>query len=216
MNNKKQQTGRILMARSAVKNLSALFVAAAATFLAPQEVSAQGQQCTSRSTIIEQLNQRFGESQQARMLTNDRQILELYANQDSSSWTIVETNLTDEGALESCLTLKGEYFQNRDGQTPIIVDSAPETLSMRRRGCAPHEAMVNTLQENYGEEPQYSMLAPNLQFVFHIYADEGDGSWTFTRTNADGLSCMLNSGAGYQETNKPRPPQGERVSYTPN
>lgn len=65
--------------------------------------------------------------------------------------------------------------------------------------CAPYEQARAALADRYGEERQsYGVSQGNL---VEVYASDA-GTWTILVTNAEGLSCIAASGAGYSETHE--------------
>ena len=63
--------------------------------------------CGERNDIIKQLKSKYGEIAQSRGLTRGTGLVELFANSNSGSWTIVITN----PAGTSCLMAAGEAFE---------------------------------------------------------------------------------------------------------
>lgn len=68
--------------------------------------AAQPARCGARADIVEQLEQRYGESQRALGIAADQRLVEVFAS-DGGSWTIL---LTDPRG-RSCLMAAGRDFQ---------------------------------------------------------------------------------------------------------
>ncbi len=84
--------------------ITGLLIAAAALAAAPSAGAAP--RCGDRDAIVEQLADRYGESQRAFGLTGGRGLIEVFAS-DGGSWTIL---LTSAGG-RSCLMAAGEAYQ---------------------------------------------------------------------------------------------------------
>jgi len=81
-----------------------------ALFLAvlPGAVFAQGRNCGDRALIVERLESKYGEARTAAGLTTQNGMVEIFASDDSGSWTILIT--TPSG--QSCLVAAGESWQD--------------------------------------------------------------------------------------------------------
>ncbi len=77
--------------------------------LLPLEAGAQSARCAARETVVSHLETRFGEIQLSVGLQPGQGLIELFANPESGSWTILLT--TPEGI--SCLMAAGGDFQSR-------------------------------------------------------------------------------------------------------
>ena len=90
------------------KELFALSLGFAALIWATQNASAQAAQtCGDRHTVIERLQSRFGESRQSIGLIQNNSVMEVFASNDTGTWTIVVTlpsGLT-------CLIAAGQAFE---------------------------------------------------------------------------------------------------------
>lgn len=85
------------------------FAAAAAT---AQPVLAQGRNCGDRQTIIDRLQERYGEVRSGAGLTQSNGILEIFTSVETGSWTILITMPSG----QSCLVAAGEYWEQGPGE----------------------------------------------------------------------------------------------------
>lgn len=81
-------------------------VAAATALLWTQPASAQ-MVCGKRAEIIKQLESKYGETRQSLGLQQGRGIVEIYASDETGSWTILVTDPRG----TSCLLAAGESFE---------------------------------------------------------------------------------------------------------
>ncbi|HUF56989.1 MAG TPA: hypothetical protein VMM55_10570 [Thermohalobaculum sp.] len=84
--------------------LAAILVAATAFVTAESE--AEPVRCAARERIVEQLEQRYGETQRAFGLANDHRLVEVFAS-ERGSWTILLTGPRG----RTCLMAAGRAFQ---------------------------------------------------------------------------------------------------------
>jgi len=71
------------------KMLLALTMALVGTLIALSPAHAAAAQCASRAKMVQQLNDRYGESAQSIGLTPSGQTLELFAHPETGTWTIL-------------------------------------------------------------------------------------------------------------------------------
>jgi hypothetical protein len=64
--------------------------------------------CGPRADIVRQLGERYGETRQSLGLAGGRGVVELYANSESGSWTILVTS--PQGT--ACLMAAGDSFEH--------------------------------------------------------------------------------------------------------
>ena len=75
--------------------------------LAAQQVQAQGQNCAPRDDVVKQLAETYGETRRGLGLARQGAVMELYASDNSGSWTIAVTlpnGLT-------CLVASGQAYE---------------------------------------------------------------------------------------------------------
>lgn len=89
------------------RELLALAFGFAALILAVGPGHAEGAPCGARALIIEQLGNRYQETRRAVGLASNNAVLEIFASEDSGSFTILVT--MPDG--RSCLVASGEHFQ---------------------------------------------------------------------------------------------------------
>ncbi|MGR3468954.1 MAG: hypothetical protein ACU0CI_13860 [Shimia sp.] len=63
--------------------------------------------CAARATVVDRLADRYGESRRSMGVAANRQLVEVYANDDTGSWSIVVT--TPQG--QACLVASGTSFE---------------------------------------------------------------------------------------------------------
>ena len=78
----------------------------AAPFIVATPASAQ-MYCSDRASIIEQLENRYGETRQSMGLQQGRGLVEVWASEETGTWSIVVTS--PQGV--TCLMAAGEAFQ---------------------------------------------------------------------------------------------------------
>lgn len=89
-----------------------LILATQAGFAAPQ--------CGPRATVLEQLSTKFGETRQGIGLAANTQIMEIFANTETGSWTITVT--LPDGM--TCLAASGQNFDSINEELPAIGNPA--------------------------------------------------------------------------------------------
>lgn len=75
-----------------------------AALIAAAGSAASASTCADRNHVVQQLNQRFGETLYGNALSRDNAVLEIYSNNTHTSWTILVT-LPERGL--SCLVASG-------------------------------------------------------------------------------------------------------------
>lgn len=76
------------------------------------------------------------------------------------------------------------------------------------RNCAPREMVVTRLAEGYGETRQSIGLGAN-NAVIEVFASNETGSWTITVTQANGVTCLVASGQGFEQLAEAPPAKGD-------
>ncbi|HSF63339.1 MAG TPA: hypothetical protein VLA78_03060 [Paracoccaceae bacterium] len=72
--------------------------------------------------------------------------------------------------------------------------------------CAPRDQVITHLGTKYAETRRGIGIAAN-NTVMEIYASDG-GSWTIVVTTAQGLTCLVASGHGYESLTEELPARG--------
>jgi len=85
-----------------------------AILLATQSLRAQEAGCGAREMIVERLARDYGESRQSLGVVGGRQVLEVFASEETGSWTIL---LTAPDGI-ACLVAVGERFHRFDPVPP--------------------------------------------------------------------------------------------------
>ena len=90
------------------QRILALSFGIGAMLLATQHAFAQStQNCADRTLVIERLTTKFGETRQSIGLAANRSVVEVYASDDTGSWTIIVTMPNG----KTCLVASGQSFE---------------------------------------------------------------------------------------------------------
>lgn len=100
------------------KNTS-IMLAVACTALASFTPAANAAPCAERAQVVEALTERFGEDLYGNAVSRTGEILEIYSNASSETWTILVT-LPDRGL--SCLVASGSGDQRLETQIANLED----------------------------------------------------------------------------------------------
>jgi len=99
-----------------MKGLLKLAGLAFALLLAAEATAAQTQRhCAPRDTVVERLAQAYGETRRSVGLGGDNSLMEVYASDESGSWTITVT--TPSGM--TCLVASGQSFETMAEGLPL-------------------------------------------------------------------------------------------------
>lgn len=89
--------------------------AALMTMLAwPAQAQQSTRNCAAREAVVERLAGRFGETRQSIGLGSGNQVMEVFANSETGSWT---TTVTLPSGM-TCLIAAGEGFENLNEELP--------------------------------------------------------------------------------------------------
>jgi hypothetical protein len=91
-----------LASRLLFRAVSAIGVAVTAT-----GASAQSRACADREQVVARLAEQYGETLQSVGMNNDNAVLEIYASEDTGTWTILVTR--PDGV--ACLIAAGEMWE---------------------------------------------------------------------------------------------------------
>lgn len=81
-------------------------IAAAAVLLSPPAV-AQGANCAPREMVVERLAQKYGETRRSVGLAPNNAVVEVFASEETGSWTITITSV--QGL--TCLVAAGQAYE---------------------------------------------------------------------------------------------------------
>ena len=81
-------------------------------------------------------------------------------------------------------------------------------VAAQGRNCGPRDAVITRLADGYGETRQSMGLGTN-NAVIEVFASDQTGSWTITVTQANGLTCLVASGQGFEQLAEALPPKGD-------
>ena len=87
-----------------------------AIMLAANHANAQSRQCAAHKAVVERLAVQYGESRQSIGLGSDNSVVEVYASDETGSWTIV---VTQPGG-PTCLVAAGQSFQQLNETLPNL------------------------------------------------------------------------------------------------
>lgn len=104
------------MKRNAVIMMGASIVLLAATQLQAQSP----RQCAPRDTVVARLAETYGESRQAIGLGGNNAVMEVFASEESGSWTITVTMVNG----MTCLLASGQAFETLAEALPALGNDA--------------------------------------------------------------------------------------------
>lgn len=76
--------------------------------------------------------------------------------------------------------------------------------------CGPRDAIVERLQEKYGETRQSMGLQSN-NGVVEIFASDESGTWTILVTLPNGMTCLVAAGEAWDNTVAEADPKGSET-----
>lgn len=88
-------------------HLGALTAAAAAMIAMTTDALAQGANCAPRDMVLSRLAEKYKESRQSMGLGTNNQVMELFASDETGSWTILVTMPNG----MTCLVASGQAFE---------------------------------------------------------------------------------------------------------
>ena len=74
--------------------------------------------------------------------------------------------------------------------------------------CAERSVVLNELASKYKETRRAMGIAANA-VMMEMFASAATGTWTLTVTTADGTTCLVASGDGYETLTETLPPIGD-------
>jgi len=86
--------------------IAVILVVVGALILIAKEVSAQTSGCAQREQIVERLQSKYGETRQRMGLDNSNRIVEVFASDETGTWTILVTSPSG----MSCLLAHGQSW----------------------------------------------------------------------------------------------------------
>lgn len=89
-------------------------IATALAALLACPAAAQQRPCVPRTALVQNLAEKYGETRRAVGLVSPSAMMELFASDDTGTWTIAVTN----GAGISCLVGSGRFFEATDEPLP--------------------------------------------------------------------------------------------------
>lgn len=82
----------------------------AASLVTPFVASAQGQNCGTRDLVVERLTSKYGESRQSIGMAPKGRVVEVFASQETGTWTIT---ITMPNGI-TCLVASGQSYEDLD------------------------------------------------------------------------------------------------------
>jgi len=76
--------------------------------------------------------------------------------------------------------------------------AAPGAALAEGRNCGDRNAIVQRLENNYGEARTGAGLSDGNSSMIEIFASEETGTWTILLTRPDGQSCLVAAGDNWQ------------------
>lgn len=86
------------------------FLAAATVSIATPALAQQQQNCGARKTVVDRLTSKYGESRQSIGMAPKGRVVEVFASQETGTWTITVTS--PNGVM--CLVASGQSYENLD------------------------------------------------------------------------------------------------------
>jgi hypothetical protein len=96
------------------KFMAMLAVSAAALLIGTTAASAQGRNCGPREIVVERLSAGYGETRQSMGLGANNSVIEVFASDETGSWTITVTQPT--GLM--CLVASGQHYTELQENLP--------------------------------------------------------------------------------------------------
>ena len=90
--------------------LGLAFVAATVGVISTPALAQQQQNCGTRDTVVERLASKYGESRQSIGMAPKGRVVEVFASQETGTWTITVT--MPNGMM--CLVASGQSYENLD------------------------------------------------------------------------------------------------------
>lgn len=87
----------------------------------------------------------------------------------------------------------------------LIALSSP--VSAQQQQCGPRNTVVAHLADKYSETRRSVGLTAN-NMMMEVYASAASGSWTITVTSAQGITCLVASGQGFEPVVEELPAKG--------
>ncbi|MCP5074053.1 MAG: hypothetical protein GY947_12285 [Rhodobacteraceae bacterium] len=102
------------------KFLFALSLGFAGVILAHKAAYSQTANCAQRTQVVERLHDRYGETRQSVGLAQNNGVVEVFASNESGTWTIV---ITLPNGM-TCLVAAGSAFESDEGAVALPGDKA--------------------------------------------------------------------------------------------
>ncbi|XDA97782.1 hypothetical protein AB1M95_16960 [Sulfitobacter sp. LCG007] len=101
---------------SRLVHFGALTAAAAVFLLSTQQLAAQSRNCAPREAVVDRLATGYGESRQSMGLGSNNAVVEVFASDETGTWTITVT--TPNGL--TCLVASGQSYETLAEAKPVI------------------------------------------------------------------------------------------------
>ena len=76
--------------------------------------------CAPRDVVVERLADRYGESRQSMGLGSNNAVVEVFASEETGTWTITVTSVNG----LTCMVASGQSFEELDEEVPVKGDDA--------------------------------------------------------------------------------------------
>lgn len=86
--------------------------------------------------------------------------------------------------------------------TPLFLGLS---LISQQAQCAPRAAILAALSQRFAETPRAMGLAGDSSVVMELFTNPKTGTWTITATNANGVTCLIASGLGFETLTQGKP-----------
>jgi len=89
------------------RNILTLSLGIGAILLSTQHVLGQSQNCANHDTVVARLAETYGETRQSMGLGRNNTVIEVFASDETGSWTITVTNVNG----VTCLVSSGQAYE---------------------------------------------------------------------------------------------------------
>ncbi len=96
------------------------------------------------------------------------------------------------------------------GALILVTQAHAQTPTPTALQCGPRGAVMEQLADRFGETRRAMGLAAN-NMVMEIFASDTSQSWSITVTTAQGQTCLVASGQGFEAMKDAFPAKGEPV-----
>lgn len=97
-----------------------ILLATLAASITASVAAAQSRNCAPRDVVVERLSGGYGESRQAIAMNADTSVLEVFASDETGTWTITITH----AGGPTCIVAAGQHYQHLAEALPTVESDA--------------------------------------------------------------------------------------------